>query len=239
MKKKIQWVLLIILFIGIFTFGTKIIKYNKIHHITNDVSFDIYNPIELEKYLLSSTWNYSNNEDPYQLSKKKIFIKITDDLIYSTQVNIYDDKNIENSLGNINVLGSWILNNINYQGKSQNDIIIGNRDYLILIKEDIFRIRQCNNDSKDCIVRTYIKNEVDSVNLNGTYKFKGKTLIIQQLDNSRLSISGQVISEIPSYRFWIDEEDNIILFSDGIDVFDYEDEEVLAEYPFYKLIKQK
>ena len=224
------------------------------------MDFDISDLEQLESYLMNNIWHTALFEDiPDTLYRQRIYIRLNDDLTFWTAAD-YDknDSFYSNRLENINVLGQWKIaeTNIEYHDEDKKKPYLraedGNLDF-IEIAEDYYTLQNCQSNS--CETTTYYKNEKERVDFDGTYIFNGKTLVIQgedlyhieadkhymihQRDNARLTINGQIISEISSYRFWIDEKENIILLSDGLDLYGVDEEIIKADYPFYILTRQK
>lgn len=222
------------------------------------VDFDISDPEQLEKYLTDNLWIVTQNYNtPREYTRgKQLIIKISDTLHLSTWAAVYEDEIKTKSLDNIGVYGAMSTPgkiDINYYDQEKRYPYLGNEMSIIEIAEDYYITEYC--DSSGCTLWKHTKSQIENINFNGVYKYKDKTLIIEgedlyhaeadkhyiihQTDTDRLSINGQIISEMPGYRFWIDEEENIILLSDGLDLFGIDEETIKAEYPFYVLVKQK
>lgn len=234
---------------------------------TFNVNFDITDSGQMKDYLLSGTWTYQReNTETGSFEEKVIFIKLTDNLFYSTTDRLYLQ---EEAILNLEMIHSG-------SGMENKDLVLSQQQTPLFLtdhsnwSEEILGMDQesfttlVSYNTKDWIryfitksdfVVKYRKNEITKVNFDGTYIYKGKTLIIQeedlyheeadkhyrihQKDNQRLYVDGQVISEVPSYHFWIDEEGNLILFSEGMKIAGLEHQKIIEEYPFYILEKQK
>lgn len=234
----------------------KVVK--KDFHCITTVDFDISDPDQLEKYLMGNIWTVTvqyNTKSEYTRGKN-LKIKVNDDLILSTWASVFEDERKTDALNNIGINGAFSTSGkieISYYDQERTQPYLNTGASFTEIAEDYYTIEYC--DSFECTVWKNIKNEIEQVDFNGTYNYNDRTFIIDgedlyhvevdkhyiihQTDYNRLSISGQVISEMPSYRFWIDENENIILLSDGLNLFGIDEDLIKSEYPFYILVKQK
>lgn len=256
MKKVILGILVVFGFFSLNSYVGSI----PVFHCNTTVDFDISDPDQLKDYVMNHTWTVVETHcESKMIRGKQIRVSINENLVYSIYAGVYEDENLNNALNNIGRYGSGVCHTgsfIQYHDAMKRYPYYeagrwGNN--FIEIAEDHYTMESC--DSSSCEVREYRKEEIEEINFDGTYEYNGKTLIIEgrdlyhkeadihytihQTDYNRITITGQVISEIPSYRFWLDEEGNITLFSDGINVYDKEEQEILKGYPFYVLSKQK
>ena len=259
MKKKWKWIILLVVIFGFFLLNDYV-GSKPMYRCNVLVDFDISDVNLLKSYVNNYVWVRTDSRSKY-IKEKRIRCKMTENLLFWNWVTIYDDEDKTNRLGNLGTSGGY------WKVGTGNDILyhdVGKRypyydsgkwgNNFVEIAENYYILEFCNV-SGECNQTKYEKDQIEKVNFDGTYEYKGKTFVIEnedlvhlesqkhydffQTDDDRISISGQIISEIPSYRFWIDEEGNIILFSDGSDVWGLENDEIIAEYPFYVLERQK
>ncbi len=131
---------------------------------------------------------------------------------------------------------------------------IGDQSYDFLeITEDSFTLADFN-DGESC---TFTKKESGAIKLNGKYLYNGKTYTIYyssiegsiiheetgrrykltELDDKRIKIKESILSDIPIYRWWEDEEGNLYLLSEGYEVSGMSNEEIFQNFPIIKLEK--
>ncbi len=236
------------------------IENRPFYRCNTTVDFDISDSDRLKEYVMNNVWTVVEIQgDSEYIKGKRVHVNINDNLIYSIWVGVYEDEELNDALNNIGLYGSGSLSTasvIQYHDTAKRYPYYESGKWgnnFIEIAEDHYTMEYC--ESSKCTIKEYRKDERAVIDFDGTYKLNGKTLVIDrgdlyyvesdrhytiyQTDQNRITINGQIISEIPSYRFWIDEEGNIILFSDGVNVYNKSEEEISEEYPFYVLEKQK
>ncbi len=235
---------------------------------TIDVDFDISDAPQMKDYLLSGIWTFErDNIGTSFYEEQAVFVKLTDDLFYFTTDRLYLEEDGLNNLGNTHVIDRFENRNLVLHPKqnpifSLNDYSKWSEEFIAMNQDSFVTLVSYNTDdllryfiTDHNFILRYHKNEMTKVVFDGTYTYKGKTLtiegedlyhqeadkhyLIRQKDDHRLYIDGQIISEVPSYHFWIDEEGNIVLFSERTRISSLEDQEILEEYSFYVLKKQE
>ncbi len=235
MKKK--WLILVL--VTLLTYGC-----SQRRNPVTDVNFNWRDCLELNRYLKNSIWTFNDGEG---------LIFISDfELVKTTQKD--SDKNFGHcsklQIYNCNNHKPEIITNIG----DYPYLKIGDKTYdFIEIKEDSFTLADFN-DGKPC---TFTRKEKVIEEKTGTYQYEGKTYSlylseysgsirheetgrsfdVKILDSNHFRIEGTILSDIPVYHWWEDEEGNLHLLSEGYEVSGMSNEEIFQNFPVIVLEK--